>query len=170
MNKSFILCGFVVCTAFGSLACGDDAGTSSGGSTGSGDGGSGGESATTTTGGVGGSNDGGGGGAAQATVALTLDPTTVAAGDTVEATVTVTNFVFEAPSGQPNEEGHGHYHLYLDDAVGGDYLASAQSPTVTFTMPADTAPGPHTVRISLGDHDHGPVNPPVEDIVDITVE
>jgi hypothetical protein len=112
----------------------------------------------------------GGGVAAGPTVALVVDPTTMSAGDVVEAQVTVTDFVLEEGMGQPNEAGHGHFHIYLDNATGGNYLLAGQTPTVNLTIPANTTAGPHTLRVSLGQNNHAPVSPAVEAIVDITVE
>ncbi len=121
--------------------------------------------ASTTSG-----NQGGGGGSGAATVTLMLDTTTVVAGGTVNGTVTVENFILEAPMGQPNQEGHGHFHIYLDDAMGVNYLVAGETTSVPITIPGGTAPGAHTLRISLGQNSHAPVSPPVEDVVDITVQ
>ncbi len=162
--------------SIGLAACGDSSG--SGGAAGGGgasQGGApatGGESSTGGTPSTGGAGEGGqgtGGATGEASVTMTVDPTTVAAGDDITATVTVTNFVLEAPGGA-NQEGHGHYHIYLDGASGGQYLIADQEPTTTFTIPANTAPGAHTLRVSVSDNSHVPLSPPVEDIVDITVE
>ena len=94
----------------------------------------------------------------------------MAAGETVTGTVVVTNFILEAPQNQPNEDGHGHFHLYLDGATGGNYLLNGQSSPIQITIPANTQPGAHTLRLSVSGNDHDPVVPAVEDIVDITVE
>ncbi|MBL8744006.1 MAG: hypothetical protein JNK04_23025 [Myxococcales bacterium] len=101
---------------------------------------------------------------------MVVTPDTMAAGDTVDVMVTVTGFVLEAPQGQPNEDGHGHFHIYLDGATGGSYLVAGQTEQVSLTIPANAAAGAHTLRISLGENSHAPVSPAVEDIVDITVE
>ena len=159
-------------------------GCSSGSSTGGGGGGaSGGGDATSSAGGAGGDatmNAGGGGsgqggaigtGGAPAapTVHLTVDPTTMQASDTVTATVDVTNFVLEAPVGQPNQPGHGHYHIYLDQASGADYLVANQTHTIPVQIPQGTTVGAHTLKVTLGENDHAPLSPPVEDHVDIMV-
>lgn len=101
---------------------------------------------------------------------MVVDPETMGAGDTVEVTVTVESFVLEEPAGQPNEDGHGHFHIYLDGATGGNYLVAGQTETVNVTIPANTAPGAHTLKISLGENSHAPLSPAVEFVVDITVE
>lgn len=133
--------------------------------------------ATTTTGtggtvGAGGSSATGGSGGSDTAISVTLslDPLAMSAGATVNGTIGVENFVLEAAVGQPNQTGHGHYHIYLDEAFGIDYLVSDNVPSVPITIPEDTAPGIHTIRISLGENNHLPLNPPVEDIVDITVQ
>lgn len=157
------------------LGCGDDS-TSAGGGPSEGGGGSAGGGAPPQggtpdqggTGPVGGAGEGGG--AEAASVSMVVTPDTMAAGDTVEAVITVQNFVLEAPTGQPNEDGHGHFHIYLDGATGGNYLLAGQDEMVDLTIPANTAPGAHTLRISLGENSHAPVSPPVEAIVNITVE
>ncbi len=103
------------------------------------------------------------------TVSLGLDNATIAAGATAQGTVTVMNFVLEPPSAT-NKPGHGHYHVYLDGASGGSYLVANQVPTVPIKIPAATAAGPHTLRISLSSNDHVPLAPAVEEVIDITVQ
>jgi hypothetical protein len=93
----------------------------------------------------------------------------MAAGSKVTVTVTVTNFKLVAPK-TPNVAGEGHYHVYLDGAQGGNYLAAGQTPTKLITIPANTMPGPHTLRVNISNNDHSPLSPPVEDILPITVE
>jgi hypothetical protein len=159
--------------AFVGLACGDDEHdahtTSTKAAQSSASSGSGGM--TTVGSGGGGSSAGGAGGSSDAiTVSLTVDPTTMNPGDTINGTVVVENFVLEEPAGQPNEPGHGHYHVYLDGAQGTGYLVADQSPTTLITIPLQTTPGPHTLRISLGQNNHAPLQPPVEEIIDITVQ
>jgi hypothetical protein len=154
----------------GLLACADDDHESNSTSRAS--------AATTTTGtggtatvGAGGSAIGGSGGSDTAiSVTLTVDPLSMSAGATVNGTIAVENFVLEAAVGQPNQPGHGHYHIYLDQASGIDYLVSDEVPSVPISIPEGTALGMHTLRISLGENNHLPLNPPVEDFVDITVQ
>ena len=167
-----------LCFSAGIAACSDDAegdgdGGSGGSSSSSASSGSGGQTASSTgtpAGGAGGEGAVSTGGATgEPSVELTVTPETMAAGDTVAATVTVQNFVLEEPVGQPNEDGYGHFHIYLDDATGIDYLLAGQDPEVNVEIPADTTPGAHTLRVSLGKNNHAPLSPAVEDIVDITV-
>jgi hypothetical protein len=122
------------------------------------------------TGGSIGSGGQGGGAGAGITVNLTVNPSTVGAGDTTTGTVTVTNFVLEQPSGQPNADGHGHYTIYLDAASGGNYLVRDFAMSTAITIPTGTAPGPHTLTISLRENSSAPLAPPVSDTVAITVQ
>ncbi|MFO0616303.1 MAG: hypothetical protein U0414_27170 [Polyangiaceae bacterium] len=101
------------------------------------------------------------------TVSFEVNPTTIKAGANTEATVTVTNFTLVPPQAT-NVDGEGHYHIYLDQQT--SYLVAGQTPTITVKIPAGTAPGPHTLRINLSDNKHKALNPPVEDVIDITVE
>jgi hypothetical protein len=131
----------------------------------------GGASSSASSGAGGATGAGGAGGATGAiTVKMAIDPTTMKPGATVTATVTVTNFILEAPAGQPNQPGHGHYHIYLDDASGINYLVAEQSPSVPVKIPNNTAVGPHKLRCSVSDNSHAPLVPAVEDTVDITVD
>lgn len=101
----------------------------------------------------------------------TVSPLTVPAGGKLTVNVTVTNFTLDqAGYGGPNEDRHGHYHVYLDQK-GEDYLlkATAQSP-YELTLPVDTSPGAHELIITLNNNDHTPVSPAVEQTIAITVE
>ncbi len=140
----------------------DAGGTSSdGGAASTGEGG--------TTEPAGGSNGEGAGPAeGDPTIEVTATPNSIAAGETTQLTIAVTNFELDQPGGA-NEDGHGHYHVYLDDATGGDYLTNGSTPTVMVEIPANTPAGAHTLRINLTDNNHKPFNPSIEDIVDITV-
>jgi hypothetical protein len=175
--------GLVVSTlCLGLVGCGSDdtgggttaatstsgAGATGGGGSGSGATGSGGMTASSASTGVGGGTGGTGGSAAAPTITMTVDPDTISAGGTTTATVMVTNFILQPPGGA-NEPGHGHYHIYLDKASGGNYLVADQVPMVTVKIPAATAIGPHTLRVSVSDNNHAPLVPAVEDVVDITV-
>lgn len=105
-----------------------------------------------------------------ACVAATVNPTTVPPGGGVTVDVEVGNFILEEPVGQPNQVGHGHYHIYLDGAVGTNYLESGAADPVDIVIPAATAVGAHTLRVSIGDNGHVPLSPAVETILDITVQ
>ena len=150
--------------------CSDD--SADGGAGGTGAGTSATHAAGSTAAAVSGSTNASSSGSGQedATISFTVDPTTMAAGATVTATVSVTNFTLEKPVGQANQAGHGHYHIYLDDKTGGNYLVAGQTETVTFTVPQGTAAGAHTLRASLGENSHAELSPKVQDVLDITVQ
>src|SRR5262245_42369048 len=148
-----------LCLTLGIAGCGDDAGGDGDGSPSStssagGGGQGGGQGGGSSSGGMGGAGATGGqaqgGGGAGATGGSTGDPTvewsvtpdTMKAGATIQATVTVTNFVLEPPGG-PLEDGHGHFHIYLDNATGTSYLVADQVPMVDVEIPAETSAGPH---------------------------
>jgi hypothetical protein len=103
-------------------------------------------------------------------VGASLSPNTVAAGEAVTVTIEVGNFILEEPVGQPNEDGHGHYHVYLDAATGGNYLIAGSVSPVDVVIPAATPAGQHSLRVSISDNAHVPLIPPVETILDITVQ
>src|SRR4051812_34741721 len=118
MNNRFLGSFFIGATLFGALACGDSTSDSggAGGTTASSTSGKTSSSVTTTSGSQSTSASTGTGQGVAPTVKMEITPTTMAAGDTVQATITVTDFVLEKPAGQPNQAGHGHYHIYLDGA------------------------------------------------------
>jgi hypothetical protein len=97
-------------------------------------------------------------------------PSTIAAGGDIELTITTADFTLEAPVGQPNQNGHGHYQVYLDDATGANYLALGSTGSIPVTVPPATVPGAHTLKVALFANDLSPLAPPVSTTVDITVE
>ncbi len=107
---------------------------------------------------------------ANACIAAVMSPTTVAPGGGVTVDVEVGNFILDEPVGQPNQTGHGHYHIYLDNAVGGNYLVSGAQDPIDVTIPATTAAGGHTLRVSISDNGHVPLSPPVETILPFDVQ
>lgn len=194
MKRSLILGVLATAICFGALGCSDD--ESSGGGSGAGgsaaSGGSGGSSAAGGSGATGGSGGSAGsvsGGAAGAesggatsgggtagvsgtdpTVSLSVNPSTLSAGDTTVGTVTVSNFVLEQPAGQPSIDGHGHYRIYLDDATGGSYLVTDQVASVDIVIPLNASNGAHTLRVELANNDETPLDPSVEGTASITLE
>ena len=101
-------------------------------------------------------------------LAVVASPATVARGDTVTVTVTVTNFTLVNPtSGGAPKDGEGHFHYYLDDAV--NYTAG-WTPTVMFRTGPATALGAHTFRFVLSTSAHEEVMPKVEATASFTVQ
>jgi hypothetical protein len=103
-------------------------------------------------------------------VGASVAPTTLAPGAGATVTIEVNNFILEEPELQPNQDGHGHYHVYLDNRTGTNYLVSGAATPVDVTIPAATPVGSHTLRVSISDNNHAPLLPPVETILDITVQ
>lgn len=123
---------------------------------------------TTTTSSSSSGTGGSGGGGGDPTISATVMPDPVAAAGMATVTITVTNFKLVPPG--PNAPGEGHYHIYLDNAVGGNYLATGQTPTKVIVIPAQTTPGMHSLRVNLTHNDHSPLSPPVETVVPFTVQ
>ena len=118
-----------------------------------------------------GNPDGSGGGAV--TVAAVANPTTLAAGDSTELTLTFTGdftLTDPGPTGGTTVDGQGHYHIYLDNATGGDYLVNDFVNPVTVLIPTGTAAGTHTLHVVLEGNDHMPLTPNVQTDVEITVQ
>ncbi len=83
--------------------------------------------------------------------------------DEVTLTISVTDFRLAAGSiGGANEDGVGHYRVYLDDASGDDYLAVGAEPVAKVTIPADVNDGSHDLRVVLHNNDKSPLQPAVE--------
>ena len=97
------------------------------------------------------------------TVSVTADKThAVQPNDEIRIEVTVDGFVLDGSKvGAAAEPGTGHYHVYLGGADGEPLLVSAESSDVV-KVPADVTDGTHTLRIQLRNHDHSPLDPPVE--------
>jgi hypothetical protein len=125
-------------------------------------------------GGGGGTPDGGGAGACDGVATPCLDasvsPETVSPGGNIEVTIVAFNFTLEDATGQPNQTSHGHYHVYLDDATGGNYEATGYDGSETITLGNQIGAGAHSFRISLTNNDHSPLDPNVEVVVPFTVQ
>ncbi|MBK06567.1 MAG: hypothetical protein CL920_29465 [Deltaproteobacteria bacterium] len=103
-------------------------------------------------------------------VTATPDKTTIAAGDKITLTVTAQNFSIDASQiGKANSPGVGHYHVYLDNETGNNYLYAGADAKAVITIPGTTAAGAHTLRVSLRNNDHSAVSPAVEATVNFTV-
>ena len=84
-------------------------------------------------------------------------------GDIITLTIDVEGFALdESKKGRANEPNVGHYHVYLDDASGDDYLLTGAQPTTRVIVPGNITDGTHPLRVSLHNNDHSPVAPAVE--------
>lgn len=97
------------------------------------------------------------------TLEVTADKThAVQPEDEIRITVSVQGFALDgAKIGAESEPGSGHYHVYLGDTEGTPLLVSADVSAVV-TVPADVTDGTHSLRIQLRNHDHSPLELPVE--------
>jgi len=103
-------------------------------------------------------------------ITITILEEAIHAGDSITVSIAVENFVLEEPVGQGNEDGHGHYHIYLDDDVGGDYLIAGAAAENQVDLPRNLSVGAHSLRANLTANDHRPFNPSIEGTADFTVE
>lgn len=97
---------------------------------------------------------------------ITVSPTVTTPGVEVNLQVFLQKFQLEEPIGQPNVEGHGHYHVYLGNTevtYSGKY--GTQVP-----IPANTSLGVRTLKVQLFNNDFSPVVPAVVTKTKITVE
>jgi hypothetical protein len=51
----------------------------------------------------------------------------------------------------------GHMHIYLDGGAGSEPHITSWSYATPLTIPADLAPGTHSLRVELRDNEHTPV-------------
>ena len=98
-----------------------------------------------------------------AAVSVTADKTyAVQPNDEITLTISVTDFRLAPDSiGAANQDGVGHYRVYLDDASGDDYLAVGAETTTKVTVPADINDGSHDLRVVLHNNDKTPLQPAV---------
>ena len=112
--------------------------------------------------------------AGEAAAAITLEVTAdkthaVQPGDEIRITVSVTGFELDATKvGAGAVPGSGHYHAYLGDAQGEPLLVSAEGSAIV-KVPADVTDGTHSLRVQLRNHDHSPLDPPVETTVRLII-
>ena len=104
-----------------------------------------------------------GGAASPIAMTVTADKThAVQPNDEIRIEVSVTGFALDGEKiGAGARPGAGHYHVYLGDPAGEPLLVSADSSAVV-KVPADVTDGTHTLRVQLRNHDHSPLDPPVE--------
>jgi len=96
-------------------------------------------------------------------VSVTADKTyAVQPNDEITLTISVTDFRLAPDSiGAANQDGVGHYRIYLDNASGDDYLAVGAESTVKVTVPADINDGSHDLWVVLHNNDKSPLQPAV---------
>lgn len=83
--------------------------------------------------------------------------------DEITLTISVTDFVLSPDGiGAANQDGVGHYRVYLDNASGDDYLAAGADATARVMIPADISDGSHDLRVVLHNNDKSPLDPAVE--------
>lgn len=81
-------------------------------------------------------------------------------------TMEVENYTLDDEAiGGPNEDGHGHLHIFLDDLS--NYLGYTADGSFSVT---DVPPGDHTLIVTLNGNDHYPLSPEVLDAVNVTVQ
>ena len=104
---------------------------------------------------------------ADAAPAITLEVSAdkthaVQPGDEIRITVSIEGFALDPASiGDKPAPGSGHYHVYLGSTEGEPLLVSADASAVV-KVPDDVTDGTHSLRIVLRNHDHSPLDPPVE--------
>ena len=94
----------------------------------------------------------------------------VAAGGDISMELAFDNFTLE-PIGPsvPNAPDAGHYHVYIDDEDGADYLLVSVELSPVVTIPANVAFGEHVLRVSLRNNDHSPIDPASDAYLEIFV-
>ena len=103
-------------------------------------------------------------------VTVTADKThAVQPNDEIRIEVTVEGFELDGTKiGAEARPGAGHYHVYLGSPDGEPLLVSAD-PSAMVTVPGDVTDGTHTLRVQLRNHDHSPLDPPVEAAVRLII-
>lgn len=116
-----------------------------------------------------------------AIVSVTANPTTVAAGGTIQMTVVLENVELEAGEAEHaltqralrvahgDEEAGVHLHTYLDD-LESNPLAQTSSTSYAIVIPQATATGAHQLIVRLHGADHTILEPQVTSAVGITVQ
>lgn len=113
---------------------------------------------------------GGGDDGAITLTATAADPTVVA-GESIELTVAVEGLELVDPETTSEAvAGQGHYQVYLDDAVGLDWLWKGITPTATVPIPLETTAGAHTLRVQVAGNDHLVLEDVAPVTIPITVE
>jgi hypothetical protein len=99
-----------------------------------------------------------------ATMRVKADKThAVQPNDVITLTIDLSGFQLSPDGiGSANQDGVGHYRVYLDTATGDDYLAVGADLTAKVTIPGDISDGSHDLRVVLHNNDKSPLEPPVE--------
>ena len=94
-------------------------------------------------------------------VSVTADKTyAVQPNDVITLTISVTDFRLAPDSiGAANQDGVGHYRIYLDNASGDEHLAVGAETTTKVTIPADISDGSHDLMVVLHNNDETPLQP-----------
>ena len=80
-------------------------------------------------------------------------------GDELTVTVEITGFSLDgAEIGKANQDGVGHYRVYLNDASDDGFLAESAEKQVKVLIPQDLADGSHELRVVLYHNDRTPVS------------
>lgn len=80
--------------------------------------------------------------------------------DEITLSISVTDFQLAAGSiGAANQDGVGHYRIYLDAASGDSFLAEGAEATAKVTIPDDINDGSHDLRVVLHNNDKSPLRP-----------
>lgn len=82
----------------------------------------------------------------------------------IPVSFTVSDFTLVAPTGQDNVAGQGHAHLFLDQET--TYRALGVSPLTAKMVPA----GMHTLKLTLHNNDHTPIDTVAPAKVSVTVQ
>ena len=108
--------------------------------------------------------------AAAIALEVTADKThAVQPGDEIRITVSVAGFVLDGANvGAEAVPGSGHYHVYLGKAQGEPLLVASDGSAIV-KVPADVTDGTHSLRVQLRNHDHSPLDPPVETTVRLII-
>lgn len=104
------------------------------------------------------------------TLEATVESNALYAGSQFLVDARVTNFELDQDNyGGDSIEGHGHFHVYLDEISDLSKLKGSGTSPVAVELPKGTTLGDHTLYFTLQHNDHTPVEPPVEVAYPITV-
>lgn len=96
--------------------------------------------------------------AGEPAVSATASAQSMAAGQDVTLTVSVTNFTLDGSAmGGGNQAGVGHYHVYLNEMNEDGFLDAGTTAQITVTIPEETPAGQHELHVTLANNDHSHV-------------